>query len=90
MKIFYYVFSLLFFVVSCQQPEPLPAPTEKTQVHENGEDGDSYHARMAWIELMHGGKNANWRSVEAANQMASYQEWLRNDAQQRSDEEANG
>ncbi len=87
MKIFYYVFSLLFFVVSCQQPEPLPAPTEKTQVHENGEDGDSYHARMAWIELMHGGKNANWRSVEAANQMASYQEWLRNDAQQRSDEE---
>jgi photosystem II stability/assembly factor-like uncharacterized protein len=87
MKTFLLIIPVLFLVISCQQTKDFPAPTDKTQIHQNGEDGDSYRARMAWIELMHGGENSNWRAIETANQISSYGEWLKNDDAQRSDEE---
>lgn len=87
MKKFYCLFFVLILFYSCKQADQIPTPTEKTKIHQHGEDGESYHSRMAWIELMHGGENAKWRSEEAANQWASYQNWLRNDDYQRSNEE---
>lgn len=85
--------SFLFYVLiflSCEQTTNshiTPSPTEKTAVHKNGEDGESYEARMNWIELMHGGKESGWRSIESENQLKKYESWLKAVDDKRSDDE---
>lgn len=79
------VFLLMF--ASCHQNKNFPIPTDDTVIHENGEDGDSYAARMRWIDLMHGGENSNWKEIEAQNQETLYQEWLKMTPSNRSNDE---
>jgi len=81
-------FTLIFF--SCEHKpivQSYPLPTEKTAIHKNGEDGDSYEARMNWIELMHGGRESGWRNIESENQMEKYENWLKINDNKRSDDE---
>lgn len=85
--------SFLYFILtflSCEQNTQIqinPAPTEITAIHKNGEDGDSYKARLNWIELMHGGKESGWRAIESENQMKKYEDWLKINDRIRSDDE---
>jgi photosystem II stability/assembly factor-like uncharacterized protein len=84
-----FLFSVLIFL-NCEQTNYshiIPSPTEKTAVHKNGEDGESYEARMNWIELMHGGRESGWRSIESENQMRKYESWLKSADEKRSDDE---
>ena len=73
--------SVLFIVIcialvaGCSKVETnvhYPKPTEKTAIHAGGEDEESADARKEWIELMHGGESAPWRTIEAENQMEQY------------------
>lgn len=75
------------FLMACNHKKELPTPTGDTVIHQNGEDGDSYTARMKWIELMHGGENSDWRSIEAENQNERYAQWLKSDLSNRSADE---
>ena len=74
-------------IYSCHQKSTNPPPTENTIIHKNGEDGESFEARLNWIELMHGGKESGWRQIEAQNQLESYQQWLKNIYDVRSENE---
>ena len=74
-------------IYSCHQKSTNPPPTENTIIHKNGEDGESFEARLNWIELMHGGKESGWRQIEAQNQLESYQQWLKNNYDVRSENE---
>ena len=66
-----FLYCVLIFL-SCEQTtysHIIPSPTEKTAVHKNGEDGESYEAHMNWIELMHGGRESGGKSIESENKM---------------------
>ena len=65
----------------------MPAPGLTTHVREGGEDSENAARRDAWIELLHGGKNENWRSEESANQEATYLNWLRMSSETRGGDE---
>lgn len=75
-SVFFSLFIILL-VLSCNQPTSIPKPIGDTVIHEHGEDGDSYAARMQWIDLMHGGEASDWRSIEAQNQQDNYLNWLK-------------
>ncbi len=78
------------FFSGCKQKERasrFPAPSEKTVIHTQGEEGDHSEARQAWIELLHGGPESAWRSMENENAQQKYEAWLNSDRKSRSAEE---
>ena len=78
---------LTILIAGCKdkhEPKAYPMPSEKTAIHKNGEDEGSQLARNKWIELMHGGPQSNWRSIEAENQQDIYAQWLKTEKSTRS------
>ncbi len=73
--------------MACVRNNEYPAPTETTVIHQNGEDENSYVARMKWVELMHGGADCRWRSIEAENQRYQYDQWIKNTTSTRNADE---
>lgn len=59
--------SAFILATSCKQDlSNYPAPTD-TVVKMDMEDGDKKTEREAYIEMIHGGKDFNWRAVEEQN-----------------------
>jgi hypothetical protein len=57
---------------------PMPKPDKGTYVRIEGEPDHSYDLRMKWIDAIHGGKSADWRTIEAQNRWEAYQNSLNN------------
>jgi hypothetical protein len=77
----------LMFCTPRQTKNVLPQPTDKTAIHTQGESEGNGDARAAWIELIHGGKTANWRSIEAKNQWEQYEKYVGQTLQTRGGDE---
>ncbi len=80
---------LFIFGLRCQsgdQNHLNPAPTEFTKVNHQDEGEENYKNRELWVELVHGGKNSDWRSIEAENRMESFQ-YGKNNVSSRGDDE---
>lgn len=73
--------------LSCQPENQRPTPTGKTLVHQNGEDEGMSVWRKKWIDLMHGGEQSQWKTIEDQNQKDIYRRWLGMKANVRSENE---
>ena len=72
---------------SCHNGTKMPAPTGKTTIHQNGEDEGMAELRKKWINLLHGGDQSQWTTIESQNQKDMYRKWLSMGANMRSDNE---
>ncbi len=66
-RIFFFSLALILISNSCNREVKYPAPTDKTVVKMDMEDGDKKSQREAYIEMVHGGKDFNWRAIEIQN-----------------------
>ncbi len=69
MKQIYLIILCAFLLFACDSKPIMPQPTDETVVREGMEENEQEGKgrRELWLELLHGGKNSKWDSIEHAN-----------------------
>jgi hypothetical protein len=63
------IYMLSLWSFGCQPEQKLPKPTDGTVIRQGQEESEGNgDARAKWIELIHGGDQTDWRSIETQNQ----------------------